>query len=60
VSFLSSTQVQMTINVSTTADKWTVKVTNPDGQGICSVLQASTIYFKMDFPRYQPLTQQPL
>ena len=29
VTFLSSAQIQMTINTSTTADNWTVKVTNP-------------------------------
>ena len=33
VAFISSTQLQLTINVSTTADNWTVKATNPDGQG---------------------------
>ena len=32
VTFLSSAQIQMTINTSTTADNWTVKVTNPDNQ----------------------------
>src|SRR5205085_540066 len=30
--FVNSGQVQMTINTSTTADNWTVKVTNPDNQ----------------------------
>src|SRR5204862_367457 len=32
VNFVNSGQVQMTINTSTTADNWTVKVTNPDNQ----------------------------
>ena len=32
VSFVNSTLVQMTINTSTTADNWTVKITNPNGQ----------------------------
>jgi hypothetical protein len=30
VTFLSSTQLQMSITTTTTADNWTVKVTNPD------------------------------
>jgi surface antigen len=31
LSFVSATQLQMTINVGVTADTWTVKVTNPSG-----------------------------
>ena len=43
VAFISSSQLQMTINVSTTADNWTVKATNPDGQssGVFSFLVAA-------------------
>ena len=33
VTFVSSTQLQMTITVSTTPDYWTVKVTNPNPDG---------------------------
>jgi hypothetical protein len=33
VTFLSSTQLQMTIITSSAADNWTVKVTNPNGNG---------------------------
>lgn len=33
VTYVSSTQLQMAITTTTTADNWTVKVTNPDGQG---------------------------
>jgi hypothetical protein len=32
VTYVSSTQVQMAINTTTSSDNWTVKVTNPDGQ----------------------------
>ena len=32
MAFISGTQLQMTINVSITADNWTVKATNPDDQ----------------------------
>jgi len=32
VTFVSSTQVQMSITVGTDTDSWTVKATNPDGQ----------------------------
>ena len=32
VTFVGSTQVQMAITTSTTADNWTVRVTNPDGR----------------------------
>ena len=32
VTFVSSTQVQMSITTTTSPDTWTVKVTNPDGQ----------------------------
>ena len=32
VTYVSSTQLQMAITTTTTADNWTVKVTNPDGQ----------------------------
>ena len=32
VTYVSSTQLQMAITTTTTADNWTVKVTNPNGQ----------------------------
>ncbi|MHC1763595.1 MAG: M23 family metallopeptidase [Verrucomicrobiia bacterium] len=32
VTFVNSTQLQMSITTATTPDAWTVKVTNPDGQ----------------------------
>ena len=32
VTFVSSTQVQMSITTTTAPDNWTVKVTNPDGK----------------------------
>src|SRR5207237_1309158 len=49
VSFINSGQVQMTINTSTTADNWTVKITNPDNQ-------ASNVF---GFPVVAPVTTAP-
>jgi hypothetical protein len=64
VTFLSSTQLQMSITTQTTADNWTVKVTNPGVASeiavsrqfrLADAIGANTAFFVIDAVILRPL-----